>query len=80
MIDGQLTFLGCSQVRMDFFIPWKVQVAPGESMKLRVTLPRRVRQKKGPGSRLLELEKWEVVVFRVQLENGRLVETGVEVK
>jgi hypothetical protein len=79
-IDGQLTFLGCSQVRMDFSIPWKVQIAPNESMKLRVTLPRRVKQKTGPDSKLLELEKWEVVLFRVQLESGRFVETGVEMK
>lgn len=79
-IDGQLMFLGCNQVRMDFSIPWKVQIALGESMKLRVALPRRVKQKTSPGSKLLELEKWEEVVFRVQLENGRLVETGVEMK
>jgi hypothetical protein len=79
-IEGQLTFLGCNQVRMNFSIPWKVQISPSESMKLRVTFPRRVRQKAVPGTKLLELEKWEVVVFRVQLENGRLVETGVEMK
>ena len=79
-IDGQLTFLGCSQVRMDFSIPWKVQIAPSESIKLRVTLPRRVRQKAGPDVKLLELEKWEVVVFRIQLEKGRLVETILEIK
>lgn len=77
-IDGRLTFLGCEQIRMDFSIPWKVQVAPGESMKLRVTLPRKVRQKGGRSPKSLELEKWEVVALRVQLEGGRLIDTSLE--
>jgi hypothetical protein len=76
-IDGQLTFLGCGQIRMDFRIPWQVSISPHENLKLRVTLPRQVKQKTGGDRKLLELEKWEALAFRVQLENGRGFETGL---
>lgn len=76
-INGQLTFLGCGQVRMDFMIPWKVAISPQETLKLRVLLPRQVRQKGSGSRRLLELEKWEALALRVQLEGGRVIQTGI---
>ncbi|MEK6334650.1 MAG: hypothetical protein AABM67_06845 [Acidobacteriota bacterium] len=76
-INGRLTVLGCGQIRMDFQIPWKVSISPHESLKLRVTLPRQMKQRTGGEKKLLELEKWEALTLRVQLENGRTIESGL---
>ena len=75
-IAGQLSFLPCDQIRMDFNIPWLFSMSANERIKLRVSIPRQVKRDGNAERKSLALENWDTVVLRVRLSDGREIDAG----